>query len=503
MAYKTISAYLSISLFAICGCLFRIFLGILFGTYCEEPDLYRDSWLIRNGEGRGDAINDSSNAFCVTTSGIFDQYGGALFIDLPANILGCFFMGFLQSGGVLGIPSDTNLAFLPFQSKVQQWAAFHLGLRTGLCGSLTTFSSWNTQMVVMLVGTTTELGSQGMSTFFGYMIGLQAAMASYVFGKHCAMYCHRRVNTSHAREEDRVLEQKQSLNLSAADHHQYYEIMPDFERHFLQDILDRNEIDEVRQEFPTLVSELDKWKNSTQYHRTKNFSQRQELCELETVIIQDVDGVMPNDTLLRLAEQNGWEVTALCNYMELKKDMKKEVRSKIVFSGFIFTCIMLVVFLVLFLIGLNQKNDEGEMGFNQMLCISGIFAPFGALCRWKLGALNGKLSGEWKWLPLGTLTANVLACIISISIQCQLNNMPDQPEDDFTWKTLMLKGVQTGFAGCLSTVSTFAAETTGLMSALPKNAWCYKYSFGSLGLCCLISVAIFAMFSQGEEDSQD
>lgn len=45
-----------------------------------------------------------------------------------------------------------------------------------------------------------------------------------------------------------------------------------------------------------------------------------------------------------------------------------------------------------------------------------LFAPFGALLRWKLALLNGKLSMS-PWFPAGTLAANLLACCIDFGTQ--------------------------------------------------------------------------------------
>lgn len=45
-------------------------------------------------------------------------------------------------------------------------------------------ASWNTQMVVMLDGTDTELGPQVAPALFGYVIGVACAVSSFIFGRH-------------------------------------------------------------------------------------------------------------------------------------------------------------------------------------------------------------------------------------------------------------------------------------------------------------------------------
>ena len=45
-----------------------------------------------------------------------------------------------------------------------------------------------------------------------------------------------------------------------------------------------------------------------------------------------------------------------------------------------------------------------------------LLGPFGATLRWKLVTLHGKLPG-WRWFPLGTFVANILACCIDFGLQ--------------------------------------------------------------------------------------
>lgn len=98
---------------------------------------------------------------CVTSPGL-SRLGGALFTDLPANVLGSWAMGLFASGDILAAnyhgsgfglelaatshPHLPALAFLPPSSPLQKHKALALGLRTGFCGSLTTFASWILQV---------------------------------------------------------------------------------------------------------------------------------------------------------------------------------------------------------------------------------------------------------------------------------------------------------------------------------------------------------------------
>ncbi|KAF8689165.1 hypothetical protein HU200_041947 [Digitaria exilis] len=82
-------------------------------------------------------------------------------------------------------------------------------------------------------------------------------------------------------------------------------------------------------------------------------------------------------------------------------------------------------------------------------------APPGVWLRWYLARLNGQgigKQGSFKWLPVGTLAANVLAAGIMAALAVTSKAVHTKQS------TVILSGIQLGFLGCLSTVSTFAAE---------------------------------------------
>ena len=110
--------------------------------------------------------------------------GGAFFVDLPANMLGSFIIGLMADGATLGLDRPGRFpmqwAALPVSSSQQHNAALQRGIRTGLCGSITTFSSWMKQMGIMIC--------QGrvVQALFGIVVGLHAALVSCAIGEWCA-----------------------------------------------------------------------------------------------------------------------------------------------------------------------------------------------------------------------------------------------------------------------------------------------------------------------------
>ncbi|XP_016200165.1 uncharacterized protein LOC107641173 [Arachis ipaensis] len=81
--------------------------------------------------------------------------------------------------------------------------------------------------------------------------------------------------------------------------------------------------------------------------------------------------------------------------------------------------------------------------------------PVGMWIRWFLARLNGRglgRAGLFKWMPFGTLIANVSAACVMAALSTVKEAVNTKDCD-----TIVI-GTQLGLLGCLSTVSTFAAE---------------------------------------------
>lgn len=93
-----------------------------------------------------------------------------------------------QHSFLMGLLSPTDaahpLVWLPRHHPFQQNRALFKGLTLGLCGTFTTFASWNTQMIVMIDGSYTILGSQISTALFGYLLGVQACLSCFITGQH-------------------------------------------------------------------------------------------------------------------------------------------------------------------------------------------------------------------------------------------------------------------------------------------------------------------------------
>ena len=88
-----------------------------------------------------------------------------------------------------------------------------------------------------------------------------------------------------------------------------------------------------------------------------------------------------------------------------------------------------------------------------------LFAPFGCVLRWQLSKLNTRNIKPLVWLPAGTFAANMTACIMDFIIGGLQNRYAFG-----YWALVITPAIRVGFAGALSTVSTFVSEVRFIRS---------------------------------------
>lgn len=140
------------------------------------------------------------------TSASTSTFVAPLFSALTSNMVGCYWMGLVGDGKAAaqqmrrGEP-DAEGELLTEVGKVKKepfpllpglvvgggTASALLGMRTGLCGSLTTFSSWNQSMVKFIV-----VDKNGWNAVVGYIIGLFVALFCLMLGQLTALYVQQR-----------------------------------------------------------------------------------------------------------------------------------------------------------------------------------------------------------------------------------------------------------------------------------------------------------------------
>ncbi|KAG2431929.1 hypothetical protein HYH02_013148 [Chlamydomonas schloesseri] len=128
-----------------------------------------------------------------------------MFMDFPPNVIGSFLIGILTAGSALpalfpqlgaagaAVVKPLQLLFLPRDWSLQTHAALHIGMRTGYCGSLTTFSSWILQVVVLMVGRTAggasgaPEGTKWPEALWAIYLGVCGPLIALVAGQQAGM----------------------------------------------------------------------------------------------------------------------------------------------------------------------------------------------------------------------------------------------------------------------------------------------------------------------------
>ena len=91
------------------------------------------------------------------------------------------------------------------------------------------------------------------------------------------------------------------------------------------------------------------------------------------------------------------------------------------------------------------------------------------------------------WMPWGTFVANMLAVVASAAAKALLH-LHYFDEAVHPWANNILWAIMTGFAGNLSTVSTFASE----ICAMKKTSQMHIYGFGSLCVAMVVGLAVYS-----------
>ncbi|KAJ4700633.1 hypothetical protein OWV82_023982 [Melia azedarach] len=119
----------------------------------------------------------------------------------------------------------------------------------------------------------------------------------------------------------------------------------------------------------------------------------------------------------------------------------------------------------------RKRHFAAMLVFMLMLAALWILRPFGVWIRWFLARLNGRgigKAGTLKWVPFGTLIANVSAAWVMAALATVKKAVDTRTCD------IVVTGMQFGFLGCLSTVSTFIAEFNAMrQSTQPWRAYAY------------------------------
>ncbi|KAJ8899576.1 hypothetical protein K2173_018550 [Erythroxylum novogranatense] len=151
--------------------------------------------------------------------------------------------------------------------------------------------------------------------------------------------------------------------------------------------------------------------------------------------------------------------------------------------------LLLILALLLIVSGTQLKEDYNTNASGAQLWVACIVAAPGVWIRWFLARLNGRglgKTGHFKWLPFGTLAANVSAAAIMAAISTLRKAVHTK-----AWN-IISAGIQFGFLGCLSTVSTFMAEYYAMEES--TRSWrAYVYALTTIILSYVLGILIYSV----------
>jgi CrcB protein len=341
----------------------------------------------------------------------FAVSGGVYFEVLPANMLGTFIIGLVGTSAMVKLDETKAIAVLGPEHPWQRNGPLQVGVRTGLCGSITTFSSW------MLEAMQTCLtGNQWLTGIGQILVGLACVFMSYAFGIQCALLIHHAIWKEAAMEDEMISFQRESAEFVF----RRTEERPGR----LSEGLEAIEVDLPRQE-PLGKDEI----------RSGDFSGN-------------------------LQEEAAKKVDLARTWLERHEAFKTR------------TARVAVICLVLLTVGsCFGVAYETKHVWIREIWLAVLFAPLGCVARWLLAKLNYSLGDERiKWLPIGTLFANYAGAIADYVLAAVVIKVSPS-----YWGSLVIGAVENGFCGCLTTVSTLIAELMTLADLLPFSLRAYTY----------------------------
>ena len=132
----------------------------------------------------------------------------------------------------------------------------------------------------------------------------------------------------------------------------------------------------------------------------------------------------------------------------------------------------------------DRSNSSKETWRSQVL-FALVFAPAGCFVRFWLSLW---LNGKNKSFPLGTFMANTMGTLVlGMCYALQHITLPSSSRSvgGGLVGCAVLQGIQDGFCGCLTTVSTWVLELKGL-----RRSHAYRYGIGSVGMSLCLLVVI-------------
>lgn len=449
---ETALVLLQLALWSELGVLTRIYVDRLFNDGCS------DGW-----------------GLCLTSERATDKHYGAQFYDLPANMLGCFVMGLLSTGSVLGLKhSKKTLAILPESHRLQGDKELQVGLRTGYCGSLTTFASWELSLLQLLIGSKAGDGGQWQQWLWGFIIGFELAYASHLVGEHAALFAHTWLLREGSQEPQQELNKLERPTEAQEEQ---------------EDLYGADELNDVTDGRNTASKD-----NAHGQHNQDGIQLRHiarpdatvhdiyDTADSQQVMVSQSHASQPTQHDLESSRQTQRNYPTKANKQKSSSKPSRHLNLPIVTV----TCGLLCVVLTALWIVLAILDSERKHSGRRQQWFALLFAPFGCILRWLLSKLNTMEHRPLPWFPVGTFAANMIACAVDFIIAGITNR--------YTlgyWPMVILPAIRVGYAGSLSTVSTFIAEVRAQLQGWPEKLHGYIYPFITISTGVILGIALY------------
>jgi len=314
-----------------------------------------------------------------------------------------------------------------------------------------------------------------MNSILGLIVGLYAAIVSYIVGVHAALYLDRWLP---ANKEDVLLEESdyrkdvveayRAASIKLAEN---------------KDQVSGGGVGDTTRVVPTEVE------TETEVAGFEALSEQQAaLMETE----DDLPRIMIDEPISTAAAaaagvegEQGLETTATPPPppRPLLPPAKSKITKKNVVKTDILALFMLIGLTTWCIIG-SIIEDSHIWLRNAWLSL--LLAPFGCTLRWLLARLNYKLKRKWSWAPLGTFLANMLGTAVStalfvVNVKVELTS----------WESSVVSAGMDGFCGALSTVSTFVTEIVQYLGVFPESGQAYTYAIGTLVSGVVVVIALY------------
>ncbi|KAG2482876.1 hypothetical protein HYH03_018220 [Edaphochlamys debaryana] len=383
----------------------------------------------------------------------------------------------------------------------QRHTALHLGLRTGFCGSLTTFSSWVLQIVVLMVGRTSSghpHGTQWVAGLWAAFLGLAGPLVALVLGQHTALAFvplwqrHRSTDAAgKASSRGRSARGKGGRAVAEAIEQAARDTEAGGAGSSSADSASQNGTpgpEDTPLEPPPLVMV------STQLVSVGSSGTRGAAgAAAPEPRIETVAQALDEAAAELATAVDAGPPAAAPPLPEPAREPLVSVLSDVAAAATLLTLTGVSAAYAY----LDRTGGAGGDPGRRFLWLAVLFGPPGCILRWYLSRFNTApaawtaLGGGWGWLQLGTFVANLAACLLNFVAEAVIFRLGGRGSLT-QLQTVCLQGLMTGTAGCLSTVSTWVVELQKLsLGASPAGS--YRYALTSLVLPIALGLLIYGL----------